>query len=81
MNIQMWTSKKNNKSIKFNKNKIHIRGYISMTTMTNSSNIFEFRLPKKGIKNLLSKLEKPGLTKKYLDECKKTADLYKKPSE
>ncbi|MBN3351938.1 hypothetical protein EXM90_11875 [Clostridium botulinum] len=45
-----------------------------------SNNIFEFTVSKDDFNSIVKKLEKPGLTKEYLDKCKRVANLYKKPS-
>lgn len=41
--------------------------------------IYEFEVPKGKLKEALERLNKPGLTKEYLDECNEIADKYKKP--
>lgn len=55
-------------------------GGIHMATITkdySTSNIFEFSLTKDAIKKVL---EMKGISKDYLEQCKKTSQMYKKPS-
>lgn len=49
----------------------------TMTKNCNTSNIFEFSLSKDAIKKVL---EMKGITKDYLEQCKKTSQMYKKPT-
>ncbi|WP_225891607.1 hypothetical protein [Clostridium botulinum] len=51
-----------------------------MKIYNRSNNIFEFTVSKDDFNSIVKKLEKPGLTKEYLDKCKRVANLYKKPS-
>ena len=51
-----------------------------MTKISKSNNIFEVTVPKDDFINMIKRLEKPGLTKEYLDKCKRVANLYRKPS-
>ncbi|WP_202630081.1 hypothetical protein [Clostridium botulinum] len=50
-----------------------------MTKYNKSNNIFEFTIAKDDFNSIVKKLEEPGLTKEYLNECKRIANLYKKP--
>lgn len=59
------------------------KGGVNMATATmrnSNSNIFELKVSNNKLADLLEKLEKPGLTKEYLEECKRTASLFKKSS-
>ncbi len=60
--------------------KIYNKGDKIVTKINRSNNIFEFTVSKDDFNSIVKKLEKPGLTKEYLDECKRVANLYKKPS-
>ncbi|EKS4345272.1 hypothetical protein QB607_003277 [Clostridium botulinum] len=77
MVIKKWTGCK--KAYKLRRKS---EGDETMATMTKntSSNIFEFTIAKDSFNSIIKKLEEPGLTKEYLNECKRIAELYKKPS-
>ncbi|MCC5438768.1 hypothetical protein [Clostridium botulinum] len=49
-----------------------------MTKVYRSNNIFEFTVSKGDFNSIVKKLEEPGLTKEYLNECQRVANLYKK---
>ncbi|APQ78659.1 TPA: hypothetical protein LA742_002864 [Clostridium botulinum] len=51
-----------------------------MTKYNKSNNIFEFTIAKDDFNSIVKKLEEPGLTKEYLNECQRVANLYKKIS-
>ncbi|WP_197684844.1 hypothetical protein [Clostridium botulinum] len=47
-----------------------------MTKIYRSNNIFEFTIAKGNFNSIIKKLEEPSLTKEYLNECKRIANLY-----
>ena len=49
-----------------------------MKNIKRSNNVFEITVNPEELDSKLSELEEPGLTKEYLEECKKIAKLYKK---
>ncbi len=58
---------------------------IEMATYTlererSNSNIFEIKVSMDKYEETVRRLEKPSLTKEYLDECKRVSKLFQKPT-
>lgn len=44
-----------------------------------SSNVFEIIVPKGKLQETLDRINKPTMTKEDIEECKRVAEMYKKP--
>jgi hypothetical protein len=51
-----------------------------MATICKKSNVFDFVVNKGELSSLLQNLDKPSVTKEYLEECRKVANRFRKPS-